>query len=166
MPECPPAIDFNFADYLCLKYRSLEIINRKARHEYHLLQKFEAGIVLKGTEVKSLRLGQANISDAYCLFEGGELYLKNLHIKEYEHASMSQHEAKASRKLLLNKAELKKLERRVEEKGMTIVPYRIYFSERGHAKCEIWLAKGKKEFDKRNTIKERDIRRDIDRRLA
>ena len=144
----------------------LEILNRKAKFEYHLLQSFEAGMMLKGTEVKSLRLGQANMSDAWCLFENGELYLRNLHISEYEHASMSQHEAKASRKLLLKKAELKKLERRVAEKGLTIVPYRIYFSERGHAKCEIYLAQGKKEFDKRNTIKDRDVQRDIDRQLA
>ncbi|HZV68889.1 MAG TPA: SsrA-binding protein SmpB [Saprospiraceae bacterium] len=144
----------------------MEILNRKAKFEYHLLQSFEAGMMLKGTEVKSLRLGQANMSDAWCLFENGELYLRNLHISEYEHASMSQHEAKASRKLLLKKAELKKLERRVAEKGLTIVPYRIYFSERGHAKCEIYLAQGKKEFDKRNTIKDRDVQRDIDRQLA
>ena len=144
----------------------MEILNRKARHEYHMLQKFEAGLVLKGTEVKALRLGQANMSDAWCVFDQGELYLKNLHINEYEQASISQHEAKGTRKLLLNKSELKKLERRAQEKGLTIIPYRIYFSERGHAKCEIWLAQGKKEFDKRNTIKERDIKRDIDRRLT
>ena len=141
----------------------MEILNRKARHEYHMLQKYEAGIMLKGTEVKSLRLGQANMSDAWCVFEGGELYLKNLHINEYEFASAFQHEAKSTRKLLLKKTELKKLERRVTEKGLTIIPYRIYFSERGHAKCEIWLAQGKKEFDKRNTIKERDVQRDMDR---
>ena len=144
----------------------MEIINRKARYEYHLLQSFEAGLVLKGTEVKSLRAGLANMSDAWCVFEEGELYIKQLHISEYEHASATQHEAKGTRKLLLKKTELKKLERRVSEKGLTIVPYRIYFSERGHAKCEIWLAQGKKEFDKRNTIKERDVRRDIDRSLA
>lgn len=144
----------------------MEIINRKAKYEYHLIQSYEAGLVLKGTEVKSLRLGQANMSDAWCVFEEGELYLKQLHINEYTHASMSQHEAKGTRKLLLKKSELKKLERRVNEKGLTIIPYRIYFSARGHAKCEIWLAQGKKEFDKRNTIKERDIRRDMDRRLA
>lgn len=143
-----------------------EIINRKARYEYQLIQSYEAGLVLKGTEVKSLRLGLANMSDAWCVFEDGELYIKQLHISEYEHASMSQHESKGSRKLLLKKTELKKLERRVTEKGLTIIPYRIYFSERGHAKCEIWLAQGKKEFDKRNTIKERDVRRDIDRSLA
>ena len=144
----------------------MEIINRKARFEYHLMQKYEAGLVLKGTEVKSLRLGQGNISDAWCIFEDGELYIKQLHINEYEHASAQQHEAKGTRKLLLKKAELKKLERRVDEKGLTIIPYRIYFSERGHAKCEIWLAQGKKEFDKRNTIKERDVQRDIDRSFS
>ena len=99
----------------------MEIVNRKAKFEYHFLQSFEAGMMLKGTEVKSLRLGQANMSDAWCVFEHGELYLKNLHISEYEHASMFQHEAKASRKLLLKKTELKKLERRVAEKGLTIV---------------------------------------------
>ena len=144
----------------------MEIINRKARHEYHMLQKFEAGLVLKGTEVKSLRLGQANMSDAWCVFEGNELYIRQLHINEYAHASATQHEAKASRKLLLSKAELKKLQKRVDEKGLTIIPYRIYFSERGHAKCEIWLAQGKKEFDKRNTIKDRDIKRESDPRLS
>jgi len=144
----------------------VEILNRKARYEYHMIQKYDAGLVLKGTEVKSLRLGLANMSDAWCVFEDGELYLKQLHINEYELASKSQHEAKSARKLLLKKTELKKLEKRVSEKGLTIVPYRIYFSERGHAKCEIWLAQGKKEFDKRNTIKDRDIRRDIDRSLA
>ncbi len=144
----------------------MEILNRKAKFEYHLLQSYEAGMMLKGTEVKSLRLGQANMSDAWCVFEQGELYLKNLHISEYEHASMFQHEAKATRKLLLKKSELKKLERRVAEKGLTIVPYRIYFSERGHAKCQICLAQGKKEFDKRNTIKDRDVQRDTDRQLA
>ncbi len=144
----------------------MEIVNRRAKFEYHFLQSFEAGMMLKGTEVKSLRLGQANMSDAWCVFEHGELYLKNLHISEYEQASMFQHEVKATRKLLLKKTELKKLERRVAEKGLTIVPYKIYFSERGHAKCEIFLAQGKKEFDKRNTIKDRDIQRDLDRNLA
>ncbi len=144
----------------------MEIVNRRAKFEYHFLQSFEAGMMLKGTEVKSLRLGQANMSDAWCVFEHGELYLKNLHISEYEQASMFQHEVKATRKLLLKKTELKKLERRVAEKGLTIVPYKIYFSERGHAKCEIFLAQGKKEFDKRNTIKDKDIQRDIDRSLA
>jgi SsrA-binding protein len=143
----------------------VEIVNRKARHEYNMLQKFEAGIMLKGTEVKSLRAGQANMSDAWCVFEDGDLYLRNLHINEYSQASAFQHEVKASRKLLLKKNELKKLERRVSEKGLTIIPYRVFFTDRGFAKCEIWLAQGKKEFDKRSTIKERDVQRDLDRKF-
>src|SRR5688500_17360395 len=106
------------------------------------------------------------MSDAWYVFEQGRLYIKQLNIREYEQPRMKKHEGKGVRKLLLKKTELKQLERRVTEKGLTIVPYRIYFSERGHAKCEIWLAQGKKEFDKRNTIKERDVQRDIDRSLA
>lgn len=143
----------------------MEIVNRKARHEYHMLQKFEAGIVLGGTEVKSIRQGKANLSDSWCVFEHGELYIKNLHIAEYDHAGHTQHAAKATRKLLLHRAELRKLERRVTEKGLTIIPYRLFFSERGHVKCEIWLAQGKKDFDKRESIKEKDLKRDMDRRL-
>lgn len=144
----------------------LEIVNRKARHEYHMLQKYEAGIVLGGTEVKSVRQGKANLSDAWCVFENGELYIKNLHIAEYDHGGgFTQHVAKATRKLLLHRAELKKLERRATEKGLTIIPYRIYFSDRGHVKCEIWLAQGKKAYDKRESIKEKDLKRDMDRRL-
>ena len=143
----------------------MEIINRKARHEYHMLQKYEAGLVLGGTEVKSIRQGKANMSDAWCVFENGELYIKNLHIAEYDHAGYTQHVAKATRKLLLHKSELKKLEKRATEKGLTIIPYRIYFSERGHVKCEIWLAQGKKAFDKRESIKEKDLKREMDRRL-
>ena|SRR5690606_19020222 len=143
----------------------MEIVNRKARYEYHMLQKLEAGIVLSGTEVKAIRQGKANMSDAWCLLEGGELFIKNLHIAEYDHGGPDQHITKATRKLLLHKAELNKLERRVTEKGLTIIPYRIYFSERGHVKCEIWLAQGKKAFDKRDSIKEKDIKREMDRRL-
>lgn len=143
----------------------MEIINRKARHEYHMLQKYEAGIVLGGTEVKSVRQGKVNMSDAWCVLEHGELYIKNLHIAEYDHAGHEQHIAKATRKLLLHKAELNKIERRITEKGLTVIPYRIYFSERGHVKCEIWLAQGKKAFDKRETIKEKDLKREMDRRL-
>lgn len=144
----------------------MEIVNRKARHEYAMLQKLEAGIMLRGSEVKSIRAGKVNMSDAWCIIEAGELYLKNLHIAEYEQAgSDNQHMTKANRKLLLHKSELRKLERRVKEKGLTIIPYRIYFSDRGIVKCEIWLAQGKKSFDKRETIKERDVKREMDRRL-
>ena len=141
----------------------MEIVNRKAKYEYEFLQTVEAGLKLTGTEVKSLRNGDANIGDAWCLFQNGELFIKNLHIGEYKHASAEQHEPMRMRKLLLHKAELKKLERRVTEKGLTLVPYRIFFAESGFAKCEIALARGKKSFDKRESIKDRDMQRDLDR---
>lgn len=140
-----------------------EIINRKAKFEYHLQDSFEAGIALKGTEVKSIKLGNANLSDAYCLFENGNLTLKSMYIAEYEYGTINNHETRRDRRLLLRKRELKKMERRVTEKGMTLVPYRLYFSERGFIKLEIFLAMGKKSFDKRETIKERQNKRDLDR---
>lgn len=140
-----------------------EIINRKARFEYTFIQQFECGLVLTGTEVKALREGLANLNDAYCLFDHGNLIVKNMFISEYEHGTIYNHDARRDRRLLLRKSELRKLERRVNEKGLTIVPYRLYFSDRGFAKLEIALAQGKKAFDKRETIKERDSKRDLDR---
>lgn len=119
--------------------------------------------MLKSTEIKSIREGKANLSDAYCLFEKGELWIKNMHISEYDAGSYNNHDPKRSRKLLLNKAELNKLERKVAEKGMTLVPYKVYFNDRGIAKIEIALASGKKAFDKRDSIKERDQKRELDR---
>ncbi len=143
---------------------SFEIVNRKATHLYFFTQTFEAGIILSGTEVKSIKSGKANLSDAYCLFDGKELFIKNMHISEYESGS-NNHDPKRSRKLLLNRSELKKLERKVMEKGNTIIPYRVYLSDRGIIKLEIALATGKKDFDKRNSIKEKDQKRDMDRGL-
>lgn len=141
-----------------------EITNRKAKFEYNFLQGFEAGLMLKGTEVKSLRNGEANLNDAYCVFnKKGELFLKSSYIAEYEYGNTNNHETRRDRKLLLKKTELKKLERRSTEKGLTIVPYKFFFSERGFAKIEIFLSQGKKEYDKRNTIKDRDSKRDLDR---
>ncbi len=140
-----------------------EIINRKAKFEYHFVQQYDAGIMLTGTEVKSLRLGNANLSDAYCLFKNGELFIKNMYIAEYEHGTVYNHESRRERKLLLKKSELKKLERKVKEKSMTIVPYKLYFSDRGFAKVTIVLARGKSAYDKRDTIRERDAQRDLDR---
>ena len=120
------------------KYTPKEIVNRKAKFEYHFLQTFEAGIVLTGTEVKALRQGLANLNDAYCIFEkNGVLTVKSLFIAEYDHGTIYNHDARRDRTLLLKKPELKKLLRRVEEKGLTIVPYRLYFSERGFAKLEV-----------------------------
>jgi SsrA-binding protein len=146
------------------KFVPKEIVNRKAKFEYHFLQSFEAGIVLTGTEVKAMRQGLANLNDAYCVFErNGILVVKNMFIAEYDHGTIYNHDARRDRLLLLKKPELKKMLRRVDEKGLTIVPYRLYFSERGFAKLEIALAQGKKAFDKRETMKERDNKRELDR---
>ena len=143
--------------------KTKEILNRKAKFEFHFLQSYEAGIMLKGTEVKSLRKGEANLKDAYCLFRDGELFVRNMFIAEYDHGNVNNHETRRERKLLLKKPELKKLERRVLEKGLTIVPNKIFFSERGHAKLEVFLAQGKKAYDKRESIKQKDLKRDMDR---
>lgn len=143
--------------------RTPEIVNRKAKFEYFFEAEFEAGIQLTGTEVKSLRNGNANMTDAYCTFENDELYIRSLYIAPYELGTIYNHEPTRTRKLLLRKSELKKLLRKVNEKGNTIVPYRIYWSERGFVKVEIMLASGKKSHDKRHAIKERDAKRKLDR---
>lgn len=140
-----------------------EIVNRKAKFEYQFLQEFEAGIILLGTEVKSIKAGNANLSDAYCYFVEDELYIKSMYVAEYEMGNIHNHETRRDRKLLLKRTELKKLLRRVKEKGQTIVPYRIYMSDRKLIKLEIVLATGKKAYDKRASIKEKDVKRDMDR---
>ncbi len=140
-----------------------EIVNRKAKFEYQLLDSFEAGLVLKGTEVKSIKTGEANLKDAYCLFEGTNLTLKSMYIAEYKYGNVYNHETRRDRRLLLKKSELKKIHRKVNEKGMTIVPYRLYFSERGFIKIQLYLAMGKKSYDKRESIKERQNKRELDR---
>ena len=143
--------------------RNVEIINRKARFEYHFIESYEAGIMLTGTEIKSIRGGNANLRDAYCLFIYDELVIKSLYIAPYKQGSYANHDPVRDRKLLMKKSELKKIKRRVEEKGMALVPYRLYINERGLAKLEIVLAQGKKSFDKRQSIKERDTKREMDR---
>ena len=140
-----------------------EIVNRKAKFEYHFLQDYDAGIMLVGTEVKSIKAGNANLTDAYCLFRDGELFMKNLYIAEYNYGNVNNHETRRDRKLLLKKAELKKMQRRVKEKGYSVVPYKIYQNERGMIKVEIYTAQGKKSFDKRNAIKDKDQKREMDR---
>jgi SsrA-binding protein len=140
----------------------INIRNKKASFEYHILEEFVAGIKLLGTEIKSIREGKANISDAFCTFINGELYVRNLHISEYSHGSFYNHEAKRDRKLLLTKKELKKLVLKGEDKGLTIVPLKVFISKRGFAKMEIALAQGKKAFDKRDSLKERDVKREMD----
>ena len=147
------------------KKNTPDYINKRARFEYQFLDSLEAGIMLTGTEVKSVRGGKVNLSDAYCLFERGELFIRNLYITEYENGTYYNHDARRIRKLLLQKKELKKLKVKGEEKGYTIVPLRIFTNERGFAKIEIALAQGKKEFDKRDSIKDRESKRDMDRAM-
>lgn len=144
----------------------MEISNRKAYHEYFFEAKYIAGMVLAGTEIKSLRSGKASFNDSYCYFDKGELYVKSLHISEYNFGTYNNHEPLQERKLLLTKRELRKLETKTKEKGYSIIPLRIFISDKGYAKIEIGLGKGKKLYDKRETIKERDTDRDIKRKYG
>lgn len=143
----------------------MNLSNRSAYHEFQIEDKYSAGLVLAGTEVKSLREGKASFNDSYCFFHKGELWIKSLHIAEYSHGTSSNHDPMQDRKLLLQKKELKKLESRIKEKGYTIVPLRIYFNEKGLAKLEIGLGKGKRLYDKRETIRQRDTEREMKRFL-
>ncbi len=142
----------------------MELNNRKAYHEYFFEATYIAGMVLSGTEIKSLRAGKASFVDSYCVFHKGELFVKSLHISEYAFGTHTNHEPLQERKLLLNKRELRKLENKSKEKGYSIIPLRIFLSESGYAKIEIGLGKGKKSYDKRNTIKEREADRDVKRK--
>jgi len=141
----------------------IKIKNKRASFEYFLLESFTAGIQLTGTEIKSIRLGKVSLNDAFCGFENGELFVKNMHIAEYSYGNIYNHEAKRDRKLLLTKRELKKLLTKVKEKGFTIVPVELFINEKGLAKLEIALAKGKHYYDKRDTLKKKDTQREIDR---
>ena len=143
------------------KGKTVEIKNRKASFEYEFLERYTAGIVLCGSEIKSIRAGKASLVDAYCYFSAaGELFVRNMNVAEYWWASaFSRHDPTRDRKLLLNRRELRKLSRAVKEKGLTIVATRLFLSEGGYAKLDIALARGKREFDKRESIKEKDLRR-------
>ncbi len=143
--------------------KPIHIKNRKAKFNYEFLEKFTAGIVLKGTEIKSLREGKASIAESFCEFQDGELFVINMNVEEYSHASHFNHAPKSERKLLLNKRELKKLEKEVRNSGLTIIPLELFINEKGLAKLEIALSRGKKEYDKRETMKERDTKRDLNR---
>ena len=137
------------------------ILNKKASFEFLLLQTFTAGIILTGTEVKAIREGKASLSEAYCLVTNGEIWLKNMHISEYKQGSYNNHEPKRLRKLLLNRTEIRKIESRLKEKGTTIVPTQLFFNERGFAKIDIAVARGKKMYDKREDQKKKDQEREI-----
>tara|TARA_Y100001954_G_scaffold80246_1_gene88299 strand:- start:21 stop:470 length:450 start_codon:yes stop_codon:yes gene_type:complete len=141
----------------------MDIKNKKAYFEYEILEKFVAGMQLMGSEVKSIREGKANIQESFCYFKKNELWIRGLHVSEYEQAAHYGHKALRERKLLLSKRELKKLQDKTKEKGLTIVALKLFLSGRGWVKLEIGLAKGKKIYDKRNTIKDRDAKRDLDR---
>lgn len=141
----------------------VEIRNRRASFDYEFIETFQAGIVLTGTEIKSIRAGKASLVDSYCYFNNGELFVKNMHVAEYFWGSWGRHDPKRDRKLLLNRNELRRLSRAVKEKGLTIVAVKLYIAENGYAKLLIALARGKKEYDKRASIKEKDMRREMDR---
>ncbi|NCC09958.1 MAG: SsrA-binding protein SmpB [Bacteroidia bacterium] len=145
------------------KQAPINIKNKRASFDYELTDTYTAGIVLTGTEIKSIRLGKASLVDTFCYFAKGEMWVKNMHIAEYFYGSYNNHNARRDRKLLLNKKELNKLLRNTKETGFTIVPVRMFISEKGLAKVVIALAKGKKQYDKREALKEKDDRRDMDR---
>ncbi|MEU6506496.1 MULTISPECIES: SsrA-binding protein SmpB [unclassified Streptomyces] len=147
------------------KGRKLIAQNKKARHDYHILDTYEAGLVLMGTEVKSLRQGRASLVDGFVQLDGHEAWLHNVHVPEYSQGTWTNHSARRKRKLLLHRAEIEKLESKSQETGHTIVPLALYFKD-GRAKIEIALAKGKKEYDKRQTLREKQDRREAERAMS
>ena len=143
--------------------KTVNILNKRAKFDYEILDKYSAGIVLTGTEIKSIRLGKASITESFCEFHDGELFVINSNIEEYLYGTHYNHKTKSERKLLLNKKELKKLLKDSDNKGLTIVPLRLFTNEKGLAKLEIALCRGKKNYDKRESLKEQDTKRDLDR---
>lgn len=146
-----------------MKLAPVNIKNKRATFDYELLDTYTAGIVLTGTEIKSIRMGKASLVDTFCFLAKGELWVKNMHISEYFYGSYNNHAARRDRKLLLNRKELKKLERGTKETGFTMVPVRMFINDKGLAKVVIALAKGKKQYDKRESLREKDDKRDMDR---
>lgn len=143
----------------------MEILNRKARHEYNILEDLVAGIVLQGSEVKSIRAGKCNISDAYCYIHNGELILKNAHISKYDSDKFTNHEELRDKKLLLTKKEITKWNQKLIIPGLTLIPLKVFINNRGLIKVVVGLCKGKKDYDKRESIKEKDAQREIDRTI-
>lgn len=146
-----------------MKSPAVNIKNKRASFDYEFIETFTAGIVLTGTEIKSIRLGKASLVDTYCFLSRGEMWVKNMHITEYFYGSYNNHSVRRDRKLLLNKKEIKKLERATKETGFTIIPVRMFINEKGLAKVVIALSKGKKQYDKREALKEKDDRRAMER---
>jgi len=141
----------------------INIRNKRSTFDYELIERFSVGIQLAGTEIKSIRMGKASLVDSYCYFVNGELWLKGMRVSEYFYGTYNNHQPERERKLLLNKKELQKLERKTKESGLTIIPVRLFLNDRGFAKIEIALAKGKKQHDKRETLKQKDAGREMDR---
>lgn len=143
--------------------KTINILNKKAKFDFEIIDTYTAGIVLTGTEIKSIRLGKAQIAESFCEFNNSELFAINTYIEEYAFGNQFNHKSRSERKLLLNRRELKKLERDVQVKGLTIIPLKLFTNEKGIAKLEIGLCRGKKTYDKRESLKEQDTKRDIDR---
>ncbi len=141
----------------------INVQNKKAGFEFEILEKFEAGILLTGSEIKAIREGGGSISEAYCVIRDGEVYVKNMNIPEYSHGAYANHEPMRQRKLLLKKRELAKIEAKIKERGFSLIPIRLFIGKRSYAKLEIGLGRGKKKFDKRESLKEKDTKREIDR---
>ncbi|WP_108822795.1 SsrA-binding protein [Dysgonomonas sp. Marseille-P4361] len=148
-----------------MSQQNINIKNKRASFDYEFVETFTAGIVLTGTEIKSIRDGKASLVDTFCIFEKNELWVRNMYIAEYFYGSYNNHSARRDRKLLLNKKELKKMQRLVKETGYTIVPTRLFLNERGLAKINIAVARGKKQYDKRQSLREKDDKRSIDRAM-
>ena len=148
-----------------IDYKNVNIRNRRATFDYEILDTYSAGIVLYGTEIKAIRLGKASLVDCYCYFDRGELYIRGVNISEYHWGTYNNHQPKRDRKLLLQKKELAKLERQLQDNGLTIVGLKLFVNERGFAKINIGLAKGRKNYDKRDYIKEKDAKREMSRAM-
>ncbi len=146
-------------------YKNINIKNRRATFDYEILDTYTAGIVLTGTEIKSIRMGKASLVDCYCYFHHGELFVKGMNISEYHWGTFNNHQPKRDRKLLLQKKELAKLERSMQDKGLTIVGLKMFINDKGYAKLQIGLARGRKSFDKREYLKEKDAKREMDRAM-
>ncbi len=141
-----------------------KIQNRKARHDYHIDETYEAGVALKGTEVKSIRAGKASLNEAFAYLQNGEVWLKNMYVKPYEFGTHNNHDERRDRKLLLKRSEIREIDKYINQKGFALIPLKLYF-KRGYAKILVGLGRGKKSYDKRDDIKEKDARRELDRKI-
>jgi SsrA-binding protein len=145
--------------------KKISIQNKKAGFEFEIIDRYEAGVVLRGSEIKAIRNGGGSISEAFCLMRDGELFIKNMNIPEYSHGGYANHKPETLRKLLLTKRELGRIDAKMREKGLSVIPLRVFMSERGFAKIEIGVGRGKKKFDKRETLKDKDTKREVDRAM-